>query len=156
MWWTWQQRVFYCDALARPSRASTPAALSGRRIWKCQCWCWLSLWYDHGEVHDETLFESFYFCWASSLLSPSTAFQASHLAPPLVFKMIKTLIRSPKVYKRFLMIWQIKTIGNGTHFRSSIPGFSMFTSPTVAWKIILTFASFHFHDQSTQKNFTCL
>ena len=41
------------------------------------------------------------------------------------------------------MIWQIKTIGNGTHFRSSIPGFSMFTSPTVAWKIILTFASFH-------------
>ena len=44
---------------------------------------------------------------------------------------------------RFLMIWQIKTIGNGTHFRSSIPGFSMFTSPTVAWKIILTFASFH-------------
>ena len=85
----------------------------------------------------------FYFCWASSLLSPSTAFQASHLAPPLVFKMIKTLIRSPKVYKRFLMIWLIKTIGNGTHFRSSIPGFSMFTSPTVAWKIILTFASFH-------------
>ena len=82
----------------------------------------------------------FYFCWASSLLSPSTAFQASHLAPPLVFK---TLMRSPKVYKRFLMIWLIKTFGNGTHFRSSIPGFSMFTSPTVAWKIILTFASFH-------------
>ena len=39
----------------------------------------------------------FYFCWASSLLSPSTAFQASHLAPPLVFKIIKTLMRSPKV-----------------------------------------------------------
>ena len=93
----------------------------------------------------------FYFCWASSLLSPSTAFQASHLAPPLVFKMIKTLMWSPKVYKRFLMIWQIKTIGNGTHFRSSIPGFSMFTSPTVAWKIILTLTSFHFMTKAPKK-----
>ena len=33
-WWTWQQRVFFCDALARPFHASPQAALSGRRIWK--------------------------------------------------------------------------------------------------------------------------
>ena len=55
-----------------------------------ECWPWLNVVLvktyfccasESLDVNHDWL--STYFCWASSLLTPSTAFQASHFAPPL-------------------------------------------------------------------------
>ena len=109
-----------------------------------ECWPWLNVVLvktyfccasESLDVNHDWL--STYFCWASSLLTPSTAFQASHLAPPLDKGYLDDAPDYRDVYEvsevgEFLApMWWLRMT---THFRSSIPGFSMFTSPTVAWK----------------------